>query len=192
MQSILNTQPLLQLDYIATDRTPETLSANETELHDAGISISQWDPSSLPSGNLTNADLAVCNCSTSVLGNAAEIISNLAAAVKEGGFVLLHTLLKEETLGEIVSFLTSPDLQQKQSFLSQVNNLEAQMFSQWLDRSLLLVCFIVINIKILLHVEVLCRNKYKRNTFKYCVGYYCILYGYYCFLVVCLFVRLVS
>uniref|UniRef100_A0A8C2YHL2 Fatty acid synthase n=1 Tax=Coturnix japonica TaxID=93934 RepID=A0A8C2YHL2_COTJA len=119
VQSILNTQPLLQLDYIATDCTPETLSANETELHDAGISISQWDPSSLPSGNLTNADLAVCNCSTSVLGNTAEIISNLAAAVKEGGFVLLHTLLKEETLGEIVSFLTSPDLQQKQSFLSQ-------------------------------------------------------------------------
>nr|P12276.5 RecName: Full=Fatty acid synthase; Includes: RecName: Full=[Acyl-carrier-protein] S-acetyltransferase; Includes: RecName: Full=[Acyl-carrier-protein] S-malonyltransferase; Includes: RecName: Full=3-oxoacyl-[acyl-carrier-protein] synthase; Includes: RecName: Full=3-oxoacyl-[acyl-carrier-protein] reductase; Includes: RecName: Full=3-hydroxyacyl-[acyl-carrier-protein] dehydratase; Includes: RecName: Full=Enoyl-[acyl-carrier-protein] reductase; Includes: RecName: Full=Acyl-[acyl-carrier-protein] hyd len=119
VQSILNTQPLLQLDYIATDCTPETLSDNETELHDAGISFSQWDPSSLPSGNLTNADLAVCNCSTSVLGNTAEIISNLAAAVKEGGFVLLHTLLKEETLGEIVSFLTSPDLQQKHSFLSQ-------------------------------------------------------------------------
>uniref|UniRef100_A0A8V1ANX5 Fatty acid synthase n=1 Tax=Gallus gallus TaxID=9031 RepID=A0A8V1ANX5_CHICK len=119
VQSILNTQPLLQLDYIATDCTPETLSNDETELHDAGISFSQWDPSSLPSGNLTNADLAVCNCSTSVLGNTAEIISNLAAAVKEGGFVLLHTLLKEETLGEIVSFLTSPDLQQKHSFLSQ-------------------------------------------------------------------------
>ncbi|XP_065591318.1 fatty acid synthase [Cyrtonyx montezumae] len=119
VQSILNTQPLLQLEYIATDCTPESLSANEAELHDAGISFSQWDPSSLPSGNLTNADLAVCNCSTSVLGNATEIISNLAAAVKEGGFVLLHTLLKEETLGEIVSFLTSPDLQQKHSFLSQ-------------------------------------------------------------------------
>uniref|UniRef100_A0A8C3PVK3 Fatty acid synthase n=1 Tax=Chrysolophus pictus TaxID=9089 RepID=A0A8C3PVK3_CHRPC len=119
VQSILNTQPLLQLDYIATDCSPEALSANEAELHDAGISFSQWDPSSLPSGNLTNADLAVCNCSTSVLGNTTEIISNLAAAVKEGGFVLLHTLLKEETLGEIVSFLTSPDLQQKHSFLSQ-------------------------------------------------------------------------
>ncbi|OXB61122.1 hypothetical protein ASZ78_013685 [Callipepla squamata] len=119
VQSILNTQPLLQLEYIATDCTPESLSANEAELHDAGISFSQWDPSGLPSGNLTNADLAVCNCSTSVLGNATEIISNLAAAVKEGGFVLLHTLLKEETLGEIVSFLTSPDLQQKHSFLSQ-------------------------------------------------------------------------
>ncbi|XP_042689180.1 fatty acid synthase [Centrocercus urophasianus] len=117
--SILNTQPLLQLEYVATDCTPEALSANETELHDAGISFSQWDPSSLPSGNLTNADLAVCNCSTSVLENTTEIISNLAAAVKEGGFVLLHTLLKEETLGEIVSFLTSPDLQQKHGFLSQ-------------------------------------------------------------------------
>ena len=140
----------MQLDYIATDCTPETLSNDETELHDAGISFSQWDPSSLPSGNLTNADLAVCNCSTSVLGNTAEIISNVAAAVKEGGFVLLHTLLKEETLGEIVSFLTSPDLQQKHSFLSQVNDLEVQILPQWLVWSLLLACFIVINIKVFL------------------------------------------
>ncbi|KAF1419112.1 Fatty acid synthase, partial [Spheniscus mendiculus] len=119
VKSILNTQPLLQVDYIATDITLETLSANETELQDAGVSFSQWDPSSLPSGNLTNADLVVYNCSTSVLGNTSGILSNLAAAVKEGGFVLLHTLLKGETLGEIVSFLTSPDLQQKHSFLSE-------------------------------------------------------------------------
>uniref|UniRef100_A0A8B9MP40 Fatty acid synthase n=1 Tax=Accipiter nisus TaxID=211598 RepID=A0A8B9MP40_9AVES len=119
VKSILNAQPLLQVDYIATDRILESLSANETELQDAGVSFSQWDPSSLPSGNLTNADLVVYNCSTSVLGNTTEIISNLAAAVKEGGFVLLHTLLKGETLGETVSFLTSPDLQQKRSFLSE-------------------------------------------------------------------------
>uniref|UniRef100_A0A8C0FYW1 Fatty acid synthase n=1 Tax=Bubo bubo TaxID=30461 RepID=A0A8C0FYW1_BUBBB len=119
VKSILNTQPLLQVDYIATDRILETLSPNETELQDDGVSFSQWDPSSLPSGNLTSADLVVYNCSTSVLGNTTEILSNLAAAVKEGGFVLLHTLLKGETLGEIVSFLTSPDLQQKHSFLSE-------------------------------------------------------------------------
>ncbi|NXA42880.1 FAS synthase, partial [Eudromia elegans] len=117
--NILNTQPLLQVDYIATDCNLEALSANEMQLQDAGISISQWDPSNLPSGNLTNADLLIYNCSTNVLGNTAEILSNLAAAVKEGGFVLLHTLLKGETLAEIVSFLTSPGLQQRDSFLEQ-------------------------------------------------------------------------
>ncbi|NXU42098.1 FAS synthase, partial [Drymodes brunneopygia] len=119
VKSILNTQPVLQVDYIATDHVLENLSAIETELQDAGVVSSQWDPYSLPSGNLTNADLVVYNCSTSVLVNTTEILSNLAAAVKEGGFVLLHTLLKGETLGEIVSFLTSPDLQQKHSFLSE-------------------------------------------------------------------------
>ncbi|NXM57354.1 FAS synthase, partial [Illadopsis cleaveri] len=119
VKSILNTQPLLQVDYIATDCVLENLSAIETELQDSGVDSRQWDPSSLPSGNLTNADLVVYNCSTSVLVNITEILSNLAAAVKEGGFVLLHTLLKGETLGEIVSFLTSPDLQQKHSFLSE-------------------------------------------------------------------------
>ncbi|NWV97535.1 FAS synthase, partial [Machaerirhynchus nigripectus] len=119
VKSILNTQPLLQVDYIATDRALENLSAIETELQNAGVVSSQWDPSSLPSGNLNNADLVVYNCSTSVLVNTPEMLSNLAAAVKEEGFVLLHTLLKGETLGEIVGFLTSPDLQQKHSFLNQ-------------------------------------------------------------------------
>ncbi|XP_039571793.1 fatty acid synthase [Passer montanus] len=119
VKSILNAQPLLQVDYIATDCILENLSAIETELQDAGVVSSRWDPSSLPSGNLTDADLVVYNCSTSVLVNTAEILPNLAAAVKEGGFVLLHTLLKGETLGETVSFLTSPDLQQKHSFLSE-------------------------------------------------------------------------
>uniref|UniRef100_A0A8D2NBI8 Fatty acid synthase n=1 Tax=Zonotrichia albicollis TaxID=44394 RepID=A0A8D2NBI8_ZONAL len=123
VKSILNAQPLLQLDYIATDCILENLSAVETELQDAGVVSSRWDPSSPPSGNLTNADLVVYNCSTSVLVNTTEILSNLAAAVKEGGFVLLHTLLKGETLGEIVSFLTSPDLQQKHSFLSEWEDL---------------------------------------------------------------------
>ncbi|NXH15465.1 FAS synthase, partial [Bucco capensis] len=119
VRSILNAQPLLQVEYIATDHSLKSLSANEAELQDAGVSFSQWDPSSLPSGNLTNADLVVYNCSTNVLGNTTEILSNLAAAVKEGGFVLLHTLLKGETLAEIVSFLTSADVQQKHSFLSE-------------------------------------------------------------------------
>lgn len=137
----------MHLDYIATDCTLGALSAKETELQDAGISFSQWDPSYPPSGNLTNADLVVYNCSTNVLGNTTKIVSNLAAAVKEGGFVLLHTLLQGETLGEIVSFLTSPDLQQKHSFLSQVNILEGQMFSQWLVWSLLLAYFLVVNIE---------------------------------------------
>ncbi|NXI49651.1 FAS synthase, partial [Chloroceryle aenea] len=119
VRSILNTQPLLQMEYIATDCTLKALSDSETELQGAELSFSEWDPSRLPSENLTNADLVVYNCSTSVLGNTPEIIANLAAAVKEGGFVLLHTLLKGETLAEIVSFLTSPGLQQKHSFLSE-------------------------------------------------------------------------
>ncbi|NXG73396.1 FAS synthase, partial [Baryphthengus martii] len=119
VRSILNTCPLVQIEYIATDCVLNALSANETELKDAEVSFSEWDPSCPPSGNLSDADLVVYNCSTTVMGNTPEIIPNLAAAVKEGGFVLLHTLIKGETLAEIVSFLTSPDLQQKPSFLSE-------------------------------------------------------------------------
>ncbi|XP_069728923.1 fatty acid synthase [Phaenicophaeus curvirostris] len=133
IKNALATQPLLQPDYIATDRSLEALSAIETELQDAGVVLSQWDPSSPPSGNLTDADLVVYNCSN-VTETTPEIFCNLVAAVKEGGFVLIHTLLRGETLGEFVSFLTSPDLQQKHQFLS-----EAQWESLFKSASLNLV-----------------------------------------------------
>ncbi|NXC72710.1 FAS synthase, partial [Anhinga anhinga] len=117
--NILKTQPLLQVDYIATDCLLKNLPDNEKELQDDEVTFSQWDPSKHPSENLTDADLVVYNYSKNVLENTTEILSNLAAAVKEGGFILLHTLLKGEALGETISFLTSPDLQQTHSFPSE-------------------------------------------------------------------------
>lgn len=117
--SILNTQPMLQLEYTATDRTPEILASKESELQEMGVSIDQWDPSTPPPGSLINADLLVCNCSLNAFRNPAEVLSNMAATVHEGGFVLLHTLLKGETLGEIVRFLTSPDLQERPGLLTR-------------------------------------------------------------------------
>ncbi|KAL8163353.1 UNVERIFIED_CONTAM: hypothetical protein K2H54_018774 [Gekko kuhli] len=118
--SLLNTQPMLQLDYIATETAVEVLASHEGHLQEIGVSIDQWDPANPPSGGLMGADLLVCNCSLNTFKNPAEVLSNMAATVKEGGFVLLHTLLKGETLGEIVRFLTDPDLQKKPSLLTQV------------------------------------------------------------------------
>lgn len=117
--SLLNTQPMLQLDYSATDLSLDTLSASEDQLSAAGVSIIQWDPASAAPTNLSNADLLVCNCSVTLLQNPPENLSNMAAAVKEGGFVLLHTLLRGETLGETVAFLTTQDVQQKPGLLTQ-------------------------------------------------------------------------
>ncbi|XP_077184140.1 fatty acid synthase [Paroedura picta] len=118
--SILNTQPMLQLDYIVTDPAAEVLASHEGHLQEMGVSIDQWDPANPPSGALTSADLLVCNCLLNTFKNPAEVLSNMAATVKEGGFILLHTLLKGEILGEIVCFLTNPDLQKKTSLLTQV------------------------------------------------------------------------
>ncbi|XP_026523135.1 fatty acid synthase [Notechis scutatus] len=118
--SILNTQPMLQLDYTATDRVLKNLALHENDLQEIGASMEQWDPASPPSGGLTNADLLVCSCSLNALSKPAETLSNMAATVKDGGFILLHTLLKGETLGEIVAFLTSPGLQDKPGLLNQV------------------------------------------------------------------------
>lgn len=118
--SILNTQPMLQLDYTATDRVLKNLASHENDLQEIGASLEQWDPASPPPGSLMNADLLVCNCSLNALSKPAETLSNMAATVKDGGFILLHTLLKGETLGEIVAFLTSPGLQDKPGLLNQV------------------------------------------------------------------------
>ncbi|XP_019359228.1 PREDICTED: fatty acid synthase isoform X1 [Gavialis gangeticus] len=116
---LLETHPLLEVDYTATDRAQEVLSAYEKQFQETDVSPGQWDPVRPPPGNLTNADLLVLNCSMKVLEKPAEMLSNLVASVKEGGFVLLHTLLGGETLGETVHFLTALDVQHRPGFLTQ-------------------------------------------------------------------------
>ncbi|XP_075135067.1 fatty acid synthase [Leptodactylus fuscus] len=117
--SVLNTQPMLQIDYIATDRTLEILSTKEDNLKEAGVSIEQWDPNTAPPSNVTGGDLLVCNSSSHLLQDPRQVIPNMAATVKDGGFILLHTLLKGDILGETIAFLRTQNLQQKDGLLSQ-------------------------------------------------------------------------
>lgn len=111
---------MLQIDYIATDRTLETLSTMEDNLKETGVSIEQWNPYTAPPNNVTGADLLVCNCSTHLLQDPRQAVPNMAATVKDGGFILLHTLLKGDILGETVAFLRTQNIQQKDGLLSQV------------------------------------------------------------------------
>ncbi|XP_073540254.1 fatty acid synthase [Phyllobates terribilis] len=117
--SVLNTQPMLQIDYIATDRTLDVLSTIEDNLKEAGVSIEQWDLYTTPPNGVTGADLLVCNCSALLLQDPRQVVPNMAAAVKEGGFILLHTHLKGDILGETIAFLRTQNLQQKDGLLSQ-------------------------------------------------------------------------
>ncbi|XP_063817309.1 fatty acid synthase [Pseudophryne corroboree] len=117
--SLLNTQPMLQVDYIATDQTLKVLSALEDNLKEIGVSVEQWDPLNPPPSNLGGADLLVCNSSAHLLRDPRQVLLNMAAAVNEGGFVLLHTLLKGDTLGETIAFLRTQNLQEKDGLLSQ-------------------------------------------------------------------------
>ncbi|CAJ0958991.1 unnamed protein product [Ranitomeya imitator] len=117
--NVLNTQPMLQIDYIATDRTLDVLSTVEDNLKESGVSIEQWDPYTSPPSGVTGADLLVCNSSAHLLRDPRQVLPNMAAAVKEGGFILLHTLLKGGILGETIAFLRTQNLQQKDGLLSQ-------------------------------------------------------------------------
>uniref|UniRef100_A0A8C1G0U1 Fatty acid synthase n=1 Tax=Cyprinus carpio TaxID=7962 RepID=A0A8C1G0U1_CYPCA len=110
---LLNIQPMMRLDYTASDVSIDQLSAHQSSLEEQGISTAQWDPLQGPAtGGLDGADLVVCNCVSGHTANPALLIENLTSAVREGGFVLLHTLLRGDTLGETVAFLTSQNNQE--------------------------------------------------------------------------------
>ncbi|XP_051888628.1 fatty acid synthase [Pristis pectinata] len=116
---ILNNQPIINLDYIATDLNSELMSTSQNQLQEMGVSIDQWDPMNPATSNLTNAQLVVCNSSAFLFEDPKTVISNMAATIKGGGFLLLHTLLKGEILGETIAFLTGKDPKQSQGLLTQ-------------------------------------------------------------------------
>nr|XP_029497666.1 fatty acid synthase-like [Oncorhynchus nerka] len=117
---LLNIQPMLRLDYVATAMTLDLLTPHQTTLDALGVTAAQWDPHQgpVPGGEVGGADLVVCNHAWGPLGAGEEVVvENLASGAKEGGFVMLHTLLKGETLAETVAFLTSKDSKTKRQRL---------------------------------------------------------------------------
>ncbi|XP_056626779.1 fatty acid synthase [Triplophysa dalaica] len=106
--SLFNIQPMLRLDYTASDVSADQLEGLQSSLEEQGITSAQWDPLQGPAtGGLTGADLVVCNCSVGPVANPAVLIENMTSAARDDGFVLLHTLLRGDTLGETVAFLAS-------------------------------------------------------------------------------------
>ncbi|XP_053424237.1 fatty acid synthase isoform X2 [Nycticebus coucang] len=117
--ALLNTHPMLQLSYMATDRHPQALETAQATLQQHGIAQGQWDPTDPAPSNLGTTNLLVCNGAVAALGDPAVALSNMAAALSEGGFLLLHVLLRGHPLGDTVAFLTSTEPQLGQGLLSQ-------------------------------------------------------------------------
>ncbi|VTJ57756.1 Hypothetical predicted protein [Marmota monax] len=116
--ALLNTQPMLQLDYTATDRQAQVLEAAASLLQQYEVARGKWDPADPAPSSLGMADLLVCNCAVASLGDPALALGNMAAAVKEGGFLLLHAVLRGHALGDILALLSS-EPQHGPSLLSQ-------------------------------------------------------------------------
>ncbi|XP_028643680.1 fatty acid synthase [Grammomys surdaster] len=116
--ALLNTQPMLQLEYTATDRHPQALNDVQTKLQQHDVAQGQWNPSDPAPNNLGALDLLVCNCALATLGDPALALDNMVAALKEGGFLLMHTVLKGHALGEALACLPS-EVQPGPSLLSQ-------------------------------------------------------------------------
>lgn len=114
---LMNNQPVINLDYISTDMNPDFVSASQ--LQDMGMSVEQWDPANPAPASLTNAQLVACNSSSFLFDDPQTVVSNMAAAVKGGGFLLLHTLLRGDVLGETIAFLTGKDPKQSRGLLMQ-------------------------------------------------------------------------
>lgn len=104
---LLNIQPMLQVEYTASDASGDLLAPLESSMTELGVSSAVWDPTqSAAAGLPTDADLVIYNCVLSDV-SAAEVLGNLASAARDGGFVLLHALTKGDTLGDTLAFLTS-------------------------------------------------------------------------------------
>nr|AKG51661.1 fatty acid synthase [Oryzias sinensis] len=106
---LLNVQPMLHVDYTATAPSLELLSPHEHALQELSAKSSVWDPlTGPPTGGAPGADLVLCNCAWGPLSSDPRLlVSHLTAGAKPKGFVLLHTLLRGETLGDAVDFLSS-------------------------------------------------------------------------------------
>lgn len=121
---LLNTQPMLNVDYTATATDLDLLSPLSTTLEELAVASAQWNPlvAPAPGGVVSGADLVVCNHAWGTLRtDPGTLVTNLASGAKQHGFVLLHTLLKGETLGETVAFLSSTaQSSSQQGLLTQV------------------------------------------------------------------------
>ncbi|XP_013881248.1 fatty acid synthase [Austrofundulus limnaeus] len=117
---LLNIQPMLHVDYTATAPDLDLLDPHKDALEELAVASAQWNSLTQPApGGLgSGADLVVCNHAWGPLKtDPGLLVANLVSAAKQQGFVLLHTLLKGETLGEMVSFLTSSTQNSNQSVL---------------------------------------------------------------------------
>ncbi|KAM9424875.1 fatty acid synthase isoform 2-T2 [Pholidichthys leucotaenia] len=101
---LLHIQPMLHVDYTATASNPDLLKPHQATIEKLGVTSAQWNPLSSPAPG--GADLVVCNHAWGPLQtDPGTLMENLASGAKHHGFVLLHTLLKGETIGETVAFL---------------------------------------------------------------------------------------
>lgn len=121
---LLNIQPTLRVDYTATAPRLELLAPHQAPLEELGVAAAQWDPLTGPAAGdaAVGADLVLCNHAWGPVRTEPRLlVANLASAAKESGFVLLHTLLKGETVGEAVAFLSrSAQSSSQQRLLTQV------------------------------------------------------------------------
>ncbi|XP_029977804.1 LOW QUALITY PROTEIN: fatty acid synthase-like [Sphaeramia orbicularis] len=110
--SFFNIQPMLHVDYTATAADPDLLTPFTSTLDQMGMASAQWDPRTgpAPGGSAGGADLVMCNHAWGPLQTDAKaLVENLCSAAKQSGFILVHTMLKGFTLGEMVSFLCDTD-----------------------------------------------------------------------------------
>lgn len=100
---------MLHVDYTASAANLDLLSPHEATLEELAVASAQWNPliDPAPGRMAAGADLVVCNHAWGALRtDPRQLVANLASGAKEQGFLLLHTLLKDQTLGQTVAFLT--------------------------------------------------------------------------------------
>lgn len=121
---------MLHVEYTATATDLDLLSPHQATLEELGVASAQWNPlMGSGAGDVTpGADLVLCNHAWGPLRTDPQLlVASLVSGAKQHGFVLLHTLLKGETLAETVAFLSSTaQSNSQQGLLTQVSGSNVQ------------------------------------------------------------------
>lgn len=99
---LVSLHPMMQLKYMATDKTEDLLAAITEAGPDDSVEVSTWDVSKKPPGGINKCDLVIASNLIHMTSDLSSALENIKSALTPRGFVLLHEVTASlETAGAI-------------------------------------------------------------------------------------------
>ena len=126
---ILNSQPTANIEYAVTGTADEVQQLRE-EVSSESVEVCTWDITSSPPNDLKEIDLILADGLARSTSCLEEALKNVKAALKEGGFLLLHEVTGCESSGglDMLPFSTS-NIASAEAYLKALQNCGFEVIS---------------------------------------------------------------